>query len=122
MNSPENLARLDQLFAESQGNSRDLVSKKYWDVPLQPETKTYVERFLRLMPEWMSSPDLALEPDGSVVCDWGSGSWAVSISIDATGALYYAALFHKKTMKGRCQLVEALPEEVEQLLAYWTML
>ena len=46
-------------------------------------------KFMVVLPSWLASPELALDPDGEIAFDWARDDDMISVSIGANGRLTY---------------------------------
>ncbi|MCE5340284.1 MAG: hypothetical protein LLF92_04045 [Planctomycetaceae bacterium] len=87
------------------GNVFEECSSDGWDgeqaKPISGEVVRYAERFLNSLPFGMEAPEVGAEPDGAITLEWyRSPSKVVSISIDDSGWLYFAAIIGNRKRHG----------------------
>jgi hypothetical protein len=77
---------------------------------VEPSTYMYARQFLRLLPNSVSLPDIAIDTDGEILFEWDSGRRQIfSISIGRDGTLTFAGLFGHTKIHGIDHFREELP-------------
>jgi len=68
------------------------------------------------LPAWVPVPEIVVESDHEIGLDWNEGSRRVlSITVDETPFLGFAALFGHEPLHGRVPFVGDLPETLDYL-------
>lgn len=81
--------------------------------PVSPLAVYFAHQLLASIPETWPSPEIAVDPDGDVSLEWSNGPRSVlSVSVDSTGMLHYAALFGDTRFHGAEAFVDRLPEAI----------
>jgi hypothetical protein len=75
---------------------RERTAKDNWDGDGSPPGKAVIKRTERLLDailDRLPAPDIMADNDGSLALDWAAGrGWTISISVQASGKIGYAAL------------------------------
>ena len=73
--------------------------------------------FLDLLPSTVPPPEVSAHPDGEVAFEWWQGPHRVlTVSVNETGRLSYAAMFGAARQHGTEYLLEELPDPLLQAL------
>jgi hypothetical protein len=107
------LQELDEILIET--------SIPNWDgynaFPVEKETFLNVRKFLRLLPLYVTPPNISAEPDGNLTLEWySSPDWLFSISIDSSGTLHYAAKFGMRKHYGSEPFFDSIPQIILDLI------
>ena len=88
--------QLDDVFEACSSDGWDGEQAK----PISGEVVRYVERFLNSL-SGMEAPEVGAEPDGAITLEWyRSPNKVISISIDGSGWLYFAAIIGSRKRHG----------------------
>lgn len=92
----------------------------HWDgenaEAVSPETGDIARRFLESLPRAAPLPNLSPEPDGQLNFEWYQAPRRLlTVSVGASGTLYWAALMDSEDPRGSCPFVDQFP----QTLLYW---
>jgi hypothetical protein len=111
VNEPRSRAfeHLDEMFRKA--------GEENWDgegaAPADPLSYGYAQAFLRMLPSWVSNPDVFVDPDGEICLEWDRGRRAVfSVSIGRDGTLTYAGLLGAAKRHGVEPFVDEIPEVI----------
>lgn len=105
----EQLEALREVYEEASlagwdGHGADLVSRA---------TLAQALAFLDILPSTSPVPDMSAHPDGELAFEWYFGRGRVlTISVNETGRLSYAALFGYSSQHGTEFLLDNLPETI----------
>jgi len=84
--------------------------------PISEDTYTVALRFLEALPRDSQLPTVNAEPDGQLNFEWYlAPRRLLTVSVSATGTLYWAALIGSEDPRGSCQFVDQFPKT----LLYW---
>lgn len=117
--SPEfDAARLDLLKALDE--LCQLCGNRNWDGEdadaVSKQTHAIAHQLLELLPSDKPLPVIAAEPDGQLNFEWyQTPRRLLTVSISATGTLYWAALIDAEDPRGSCQFSDQFPST----LLYW---
>jgi hypothetical protein len=75
--------------------------------------------FLESLPAEFTPPELSVDPDGEIAFDWISGDDVLSVSLNATGHVSYAAEIGGKLSSGPAFFGGTLPEEILAALSHF---
>ena len=92
-----------------------------WDghnaLPVTFETYQFAERFLLSLPLGIRRPSIGAEPDGQLTLEWYGGvRQSLSVSIDPSGFVHYAALVGPEREYGTKVFIESIPEVILGLI------
>lgn len=97
-------------------------SASNWDgynaYPISEDSLKHAKRFIALLPDDISDPELACDPDGAVCFDWGDNQFGFSLSFEADGRLCFAGRFpsdNKMGVESDCNTIP-FPEEIPELV------
>jgi hypothetical protein len=93
-----------------------------WDgeqaAPVTEATFGIANRFLCNLPLGTEAPTVSADPDGAIAFEWyKSPKRVLSISIDASGFLHYAALLGPRKLHGREPYFGQLPEVIGNIIS-----
>lgn len=93
------------------------ASRPNWDgygaYPVSDATLAQALTFLDLLPSTLPRPDISPHPDGELAFEWSFGPRRLlTVSVNESGRLSYAALFGQARLHGTEYLLDALPEPV----------
>jgi hypothetical protein len=81
--------------------------------PVSKATLAQALAFLDILPSTSPSPGMSAHPDGELAFEWYFGRGRVlSVSVNETGRLSYAALFGYSSQHGTEFLLDSLPEAI----------
>lgn len=111
---------VDQREREQLNALRDVYEEAFvpgWDghgaEPVSKATLAQALAFLDILPSTSPSPDMSAHPDGELAFEWYFGRGRVlSVSVNETGRLSYAALFGYSSQHGTEFLLDSLPEAI----------
>ena len=84
---------------------------------LDPNTFESTLHFLNLLPREVPLPNVVVESESEIGLDWDEGNRnVVSVTIDNSTMMGFAALFGREPLYGRLDLVEGLPDTLRFLL------
>lgn len=94
--------------------------KPKWDgdhaEAITKDTYEVARRFLEALPRDSQLPTVTAEPDGQLNFEWyQSPRRLLTVSVSASGTLYWAALIDSEDPRGSCQFVDQFPKT----LLYW---
>ncbi len=75
--------------------------------------------FLASLPVELVSPELSMDPDGEIAFDWMAGDDVLSVSLNATGQISYAAEIDGEFSSGPAFFGGTLPEEILAMLRHF---
>ncbi len=85
--------------------------------PMSRQTRDQACRLLEMLSSTLPSPSFGAEPDGALTMEWyRKPGWVLSVSVDGTDALHYAALLGKEKSYGTCRIVEGFPRRIADLI------
>ena len=92
----------------------------HWDgahaEAISPDTYEVARRFIEALPRDSQLPTVTAEPDGQLNFEWYQGPRRLlTVSVSASGTLYWAALIGTEDPRGSCQFVDQFPKT----LLYW---
>lgn len=92
-----------------------------WDgfnaLPVTFETYQLAERFLLCLPLGIRRPSIGAEPDGHMTLEWYGGvRQSLSVSIDPSGFVHYAALIGPEREYGTRVFVDSIPQVILELI------
>ncbi len=93
------------------------ASRPNWDgygaYPVSEATLAQARAFLDLLPSKLPTPEISPHPDGELAFEWSFGPRRLlTVSVNESGRLSYAALFGQARLHGTEYLLDALPEPV----------
>lgn len=93
------------------------ASRPGWDGydahPVPPATCAQALAFLKLLPSTALRPEIVPHPDGELAFEWALGTRRVlTVSVDRTGKLSYAALIGETKQYGTEFLLDSLPDAI----------
>jgi len=111
---------VDQRKREQLDALRDVYEEALvpgWDghgaEPVSKATLAQALAFLDILPSTSPSPEMSAHPDGELAFEWYFGRGRVlSVSVNETGRLSYAALFGYSSQHGTEFLLDGLPEAI----------
>ena len=94
--------------------------KSRWDgdqaEAITEETYEVARRFVEALPRDSHLPTVTAEPDGQLNFEWYHAPHRLlTVSVSASGTLYWAALIGTEDPRGSCQFVDQFPKT----LLYW---
>jgi len=92
-----------------------------WDgekaAPVTEATFNIANKFICNLPPGTESPTVSADPDGAIAFEWyKSPKRVLSISIDASGFIHYAALLDSRELHGREPYFGQLPRIIENII------
>ncbi|MEJ2665268.1 MAG: hypothetical protein P8107_14725 [Spirochaetia bacterium] len=92
-----------------------------WDgydaLPVKKETFIIAEKFIKMLPLYITPPSISVEPDGSITLEWyRTNNWLFSLSIDEKSYLHYAAKFGMKRYHGSEPFFDSIPQIILDLI------
>jgi hypothetical protein len=92
-----------------------------WDghnaMPVTFETYQLAERFLLNLPLGIRRPSIGAEPDGQLTLEWYGGvRRSLSVSIDPSGFVHYAAVVGPEREYGTKEFVDSVPSVILELI------
>jgi len=111
---------IDQVYAQclqSLHEASEEASRRNWDgygaEPVSSATLAQALTFLDLLPTTLPTPDISAHPDGELAFEWSLGPRRLlTVSINESGRLSYAALLGQARLRGTDFLLDALPEPI----------
>lgn len=111
---------IDQVYRECLESLRDAyeeASRQDWDgygaERVSSATLAQALTLLDLLPTALPRPDISPHPDGELAFEWSLGPRRLlTVSINESGRLSYAALFGAARLHGTDFLLDALPEPI----------
>jgi hypothetical protein len=111
---------IDETYNECLGSLLEVfgeASRPNWDgygaYPVSGATLAYALEFVDLLPSALPRPEISAHPDGELAFEWSVGRRRLlTVSINESGRLSYAALFGQARLHGTEFLLDALPEPV----------
>ncbi len=102
---------------ESLLEASEEASRPNWDgygaYPVSDATLAQALAFLDLLPSTLPRPEISPHPDGELAFEWSFGPRRLlTVSVNESGRLSYAALFGQARLHGTEYLLDALPEPV----------
>ena len=89
--------QLDEVFEECSSEGWDGERAK----PISVEVLRCARGFLSSFPFGMEAPEIGAEPDGAITLEWyRSPNRVISVSIDGSGWLYFAAIIGSRKRHG----------------------
>ena len=93
------------------------TSQPNWDgydaYPVSGATLAYALAFVDLLPSTLPRPEISAHPDGELAFEWSFGRRRLlTVSVNESGRLSYAALFGQARLHGTEFLLDALPEPI----------
>jgi hypothetical protein len=100
---------------ESLRQASEEAARPNWDGhgghPVSSATLAQALTFLDLLPTALPKPDISPHPDGELAFEWYLGPrQMLTVSINESGRLSYAAMFGQARTHGTEYLLDALPE------------
>ena len=97
------------------------ASRSNWDgygaPPVSDATVAQGLAFLDLLPSTVPPPEVSAHPDGELAFEWWRGPGRVlTVSVNETGRLSYAAMFGDARQHGTEYLLDAVPDSLFQAL------
>jgi hypothetical protein len=97
----------------------DEAARPGWDghggQPVSRVTVSQALTFLDLLPSRLPGPDISAHPDGELAFEWFRGPRRLlTVSVNESGRLSYAALFGPARQHGTEFLVDTLPDSIAQ--------
>ena len=97
------------------------ASRSNWDgygaSPVSDATVAQGLAFLDLLPSTVPPPEVSAHPDGELAFEWRRGPGRVlTVSVNETGRLSYAAMFGEARQHGTEYLLDAVPDSLFQAL------
>lgn len=90
----------------------------YGAVPVRASAVAHAECFLQLLPSTCRAPEFSIHPDGMVAFEWTWGRrQMISLALDGSGIVYYAASIGRDTRHGASYVSDALPQVLREVLA-----
>lgn len=111
---------IDEAYKESLDLLLDAfeeASRPNWDgydaYPVSGATVAQARAFLDLLPSTLPGPEISPHPDGELAFEWSFGPRRLlTVSVNESGRLSYAALFGHARLHGTEFLLDAMPEAV----------
>jgi len=111
---------IDEAHKESLDSLFDVfkeASRPNWDgygaSPVSAATVAQARAFLDLLPSTLPRPEISPHPDGELAFEWSFGPRRLlTVSVNESGRLSYAALFGHARLHGTEFLLDAMPEAV----------
>ena len=111
---------IDEAYKESLDLLLDAfeeASRPNWDgygaYPVSGVTVAQARAFLDLLPSTLPRPEISPHPDGELAFEWSFGPRRLlTVSVNESGRLSYAALFGQARLHGTEFLLDAMPEAV----------
>lgn len=93
------------------------ASRPNWDgygaYPVSGITVAHARAFLDLLPSTLPRPEISPHPDGELAFEWSfAPRRLLTVSVNESGRLSYAALFGQARLHGTEFLLDAMPEAV----------
>jgi len=103
----------------------EVCSSDNWDgeqaKAISREAIRYTERFLNSLPLGMEAPDVCAEPDGAITLEWyRSTNKVISISIDDSDWLYFAAIIGDRKRHGADFALLGVSDDLLELISQVT--
>ncbi|MCX6089950.1 MAG: hypothetical protein NTY95_14580 [Bacteroidia bacterium] len=109
--------QLDEVFEECFFGGWDGANAK----PILAETLQSARIFLKSLPLGIEPPDVGAEPDGAITLEWyKSSNKVISISINPSGWLYFAAIIGTKRRHGKDFVLLDVSEDLLELISQIT--
>lgn len=109
--------QLDKVFEECSSDGWDGERAK----PISVEVLQCAKRFLDSFPLGMEAPEVGAEPDGAITFEWyRTPSKVISISIDGSGWLYFAAIIGSRKIHGADFSMMGVSDELLDLVSQVT--
>lgn len=113
-------AGLEEIFTELCSVAENCASPN-WDgygaAPITSATYHFAFRFLESLPLGFALPSVGVEPDGQVTFEWyRNPRRTLSVSIDGSGDLHYAALLGHNKAYGTEALISGIPGPILDLV------
>lgn len=111
---------IDEAYKESLDLLLDAfeeASRPNWDgygaYPVSGITVAQARAFLDLLPSTLPRPEISPHPDGELAFEWSfAPRRLLTVSVNESGRLSYAALFGQARLHGTEFLLDAMPEAV----------
>ena len=115
---------VDQAYEECLRALREAfeeASRPNWDAydahPVSSATLAQALTFLDVLPSMLLRPDISAHPDGELAFEWFFGPRRLlTVSVNESGRLSYAALLGRARLHGTEFLLDALPEPIARAL------
>ncbi|MCP4414032.1 MAG: hypothetical protein GY808_15845 [Gammaproteobacteria bacterium] len=121
--SPSVLHSKHFILKEELAEMFDECSTDDWDgygaLPLKKEALFEAERFIDALPIWLTSPELAPEPNGDIGFQWSFGKHKIlAISFSGENVITFASILgsQKRTRYGTEIFNDSIPKEIIKLL------
>ena len=83
-----------------------------------PETAAQARAFADAIPSHLPAPEIGVEPDGAITFEWyRTPRQMLSVSVDSSGALHYAALIGTDAIAGTETFHGTMPRKLIDLIA-----
>lgn len=103
---------IEDILLECSGQDWDGYGAK----PVSQDSVRLVRKFLKMLPNDISYPDLEPEPNGALSMTWIKRGYHLGISIDEKKQIFWGGISPHGRVYGEARFIEEIPKELLYIL------